>query len=63
MRVGNVQEYSLKSNIGKASYENARVDIDTEGFITVYSLQQFPEHPAELVAEYNRLEVGSWEYE
>ena len=45
------------------SYENARVDIDTEGFITVYSLQQFPEHPAELVAEYNRREIGSWEYE
>jgi hypothetical protein len=45
------------------SYENARVDIDTEGFITIYSLKQFPEHPAELVAEYNRLEVGSWEYE
>jgi hypothetical protein len=45
------------------SYENVRVDIDTEGFITIYSLKQFPEHAAELVAEYNRLEVKSWEYE
>jgi hypothetical protein len=45
------------------SYENARVDIDTDGFITVYSLKDFPEHAGELVAEYNRLEVESWEYE
>jgi hypothetical protein len=45
------------------SYENARVDIDTDGFITVYSLKDFPEHAGELVAEYNRHEVRSWEYE
>ena len=44
------------------SYENARVDVDTEGFIIIYSLKEFPEHPAEVLAEYNRREVGSWEY-
>ena len=45
------------------SYENARVDLDTEGWITVYSLKDFPEKAAELVAEFNKLEVSSWEYE
>ena len=45
------------------SYENARVDLDTEGWIIVYSLKDFPEKAAELVAEFNRLEVSSWEYE
>jgi hypothetical protein len=50
-------------NNGEArSYENARVDIDTEGWIAVSSLKQFPENPAELIAEYNRLEVRFWEY-
>jgi len=45
------------------SHENARVDIDTEGWITVYSLKQCPENPAELIAEYHRREVRFWEYE
>jgi hypothetical protein len=45
------------------SYENARVDIDKEGWITIYSLKQVPEHAGEVVAEYNRLEVRFWEYE
>jgi hypothetical protein len=45
------------------SYENARVDIDKEGWITIYSLKQVPEHTGEMVAEYNRLEVRAWEYE
>jgi hypothetical protein len=45
------------------SYENARIDLDTEGWIIVYSLKDFPEKAAELVAEFNRLEVSSWEYE
>jgi hypothetical protein len=40
------------------SYENARVDIDKEGWITIYSLKQVPEHAGEVVAEYNRLEVA-----
>ena len=53
----------ILNNGDTRSYENARVDIDTEGFITIYSLKQVPEHPGELVAEYNRLEVKSWEYE
>ena len=45
------------------SYENARVDLDTEGWITVYSLKDFPEKAAELAAEFNRREVRFWEYE
>ena len=45
------------------SYENARVDLDKEGWITIYSLKHVPEHAGEMVAEYNRLEVRSWEYE
>ena len=40
----------------KMAKHNSRVD--KEGWITIYSLKQVPEHAGEVVAEYNRLEVA-----